>query len=167
MGNHENGFDRYRMDNRTVDEFQRDIERGTAAERDIVDRYVRYYEKHFGTRLEIVDNGCDNSGQFLTRGAVSMNADFIIGGKPVEVKFNKQTLTKFHFKAAQLEAYAKQGASVLWVNGYETRNPVFMVLKSQDLFDIKERLKPVPQIAWGGKLSYVLFAKDYHWTRLY
>ncbi|ACV61746.1 hypothetical protein Dtox_0841 [Desulfofarcimen acetoxidans DSM 771] len=60
---------------------------------------------------------------------VNTKADFLVNGKPVEVKLNKHYLKIFHFKVDQLNSYLKQEAVVLWVNGYKTDNPVFTVIK--------------------------------------
>lgn len=110
------------------------------------------------------DNGCDNSGRLLSDREVNSWADFRVDGKPVEVKFNNNHLSKFHFKVDQLESYLKQGASVLWVNGYTTGKPVFTVLETVDLERIKRTQTPVAFLPWGGKLCYEITAAEFRWT---
>lgn len=156
-------YDRYRMDGRTVEQFAADIERATRVEREIVDLYVQHYKIKYGIDLDIEDNGCDNSGQLLGRGKVSTKADFKLDGKPVEVKFNKEMLAKFHFKVDQLNSYLKQEASVIWVNGWETKAPVFTVLKTIDMESIKKLKRPVAFFPWGGKMCYELDAQEFRW----
>ncbi|SFH22405.1 hypothetical protein SAMN05660649_04332 [Desulfotomaculum arcticum] len=158
-------FDRYRMDNRTVEQFAEDIAQGTRVEREIISWYVRYYEMKYKIALEVEDNGCDNSGKLLERGEVNTLADFKLNGQPVEVKFNNKRLLRFHFKVDQLESYLKQRASVIWVNGYETDSPVFTVLKTVDLERIRKTRKPVAFLLWGGKMCYEIQAQEFKWLK--
>ena len=162
-----NSYDRYRMDYRTKEQFAEDILKGSQVERDIIEKYVSYYQTKYGKTLTVTDNGCDNSGQLLGRKQVNTKADFLLNGKPVEVKFNKQKLAMFHFKAEQLESYLKQQAAILWVNGYETDQPVFTVLKEADMLNIKQTRKPVHFIPWGGKLYYELLERELCWTKFF
>jgi len=158
-------FDRYRMDGRTVEQFAEDIAQGTRKERLIISWYVRHYEIKYGITLDVEDNGCDNSGKLLGRKQVNTDADFKLNGRPVEVKFNNKRLLRYHFKADQLSSYLKQGASVIWVNGYQTDSPVFTVLKPPELTKIKETKIPVAFLPWGGKMCYELDAHDFRWLR--
>ncbi|QGG47681.1 hypothetical protein [Heliorestis convoluta] len=161
-----NAYDRYRMDGRTLEQFAKDIEKAARVERDIIELYVAYYERTYNKRPVIEDNGCDNSGQLLSRKKVSTKADFKVNGKLVEVKYNNEWLKKFRFKADQLNSYLKQDASVLWVNGYTTKTPKFTVLKTKDMETIKATKTPIPFIPWGGKKCYELQSDDYVWTEL-
>ncbi len=158
-------YDRYRLEDRSIEVFAEFIATGTHKERIIIDNFVRHYEIKYGMALEVEDNGCDNSGKLLPLAEVNTQADFIVNGKPVEVKFNNHRLLRFHFKACQLDSYLKQEAYVLWVNGYETDSPVFTVLQLQDLERIKKTKRPVTFAKWGGKLCYEMDAQDYRWLK--
>lgn len=161
-----NAIDSYRMDSRTVEEFARAIEQASKTERDIVERYVQQFERKWGVRLVVVDNGCDNTGKLLNYREVSTKADFLLNGEPFEVKFNNSLMKKFRFKAEQLESYLKQRATVLWVNGYQTQTPMYTILEQSDLELIKGECALIPFIPWGGKLCYELYADDFEWTSL-
>ncbi|MCW2279291.1 hypothetical protein [Heliophilum fasciatum] len=159
-------YDFYRMDGRDIKEFARDIKQGVKTESEIISLYAEYWRRKTGETLTVKNNGCDNSGRLLMSGRVSLKADYLVKGKPVEVKFNNSMLSTFRFKAAQLEGYLKQGAAVLWVNGWQTEAPIFTVLKAKHLQAIKENSKPLPFIHWGGKMCYELSAADYTWALL-
>lgn len=156
----------YRMDNRTEEEFKRDIEIGTAAELDIIKRYAHYVKRVYGIDIVVTDNGCDNSGQFLADYQVSTDADFLINGKTAEIKFNNTVLSKFRVKASQVESYWKQGASIIWVNGYLSKYPKFTLITDEGLQNIMMTKKQEPFAGWGGKMCYVLDSNDYAWFTL-
>lgn len=154
----------YRMDNRTPEQFKKDILEGHKIERQIIDAYVKQIEEEIGVILNVEDNGCDNSGKFLKR--ATSDADFLVNGTLVEVKFNKKMLKKFHLKQNQLHSYIKQGANILWVNGWETEQPVYTVLKKHDLLFIRDGMEPISVWVWGGKLGYKLSADEFSWKPL-
>lgn len=156
----------YRMDNRTKEQFAHDIQIGTSIEKDIIERYASFAKSKYGIELEIEDNGCDNSGQFLADSQVSTKADFKINGKPVEVKFNNQKLQLFRLKASQLKSYLHQGATLLWVNGYETNTPMATFLTTKHLEKIRDTKTPVLFDGWGGKLCYEMQTVEFKWFKL-
>lgn len=161
-----NAIDSYRMDNRTVEQFAKAIEQGSQIERDIIERYVQQLKRNWGIELTVEDNGCDNSGKLLNYQQVNTKADFLINGEPVEVKFNNSNMIKFRFKAEQLESYLKQGATVLWVNGYHTKKPTYTLLEPDNLEWIKRECSLIPFIPWGGKFCYELCSEDFEWAEL-
>ena len=159
-------FNAYRMDDRTEEEFKRDIEIGTAAELDIIKRYAHYIKRVYGIDIVVTDNGCDNSGRFLADYQVSTAADFLINGKTAEIKFNNTILSKFRVKASQVESYWKQGASIIWVNGYMSKRPKFTLITAEKLLNIMMTKVKTPFEGWGGKMCYVLNSNEYEWFRL-
>lgn len=161
-----NAIDSYRMDNRTVEQFAKAIEQGSQTERDIIERYVQQFDRKWGVRLVVIDNGCDNTGKLLNYREVNTKADFLLNGEPFEVKFNNSLMCKFRFKAEQLESYLKQGATVLWVNGYRTQSPMYTILEQDDMERIRIECALIPFIPWGGKLCYELYDDDFNWTSL-
>jgi hypothetical protein len=88
-------IDLYRRDNRTTEQFQKDILYGSLTERNIIDRFVRQYETETGRKVRVEDNGCGNSGELLHRCRVNGKADYTLNGKSVEVKFNRKKLDTF------------------------------------------------------------------------
>lgn len=154
-----NQFD-YRRDNRSIEEFAADILHGHKVEREIIDRYVEWVERTKGIVLDVQDNGIDNSGKLLDK--ASSDADYKINGHPVEVKFNNRHLNVFHLKVGQLKSYIRQGATILWVNGWETDKPVFTIVTTKDLVKISKR-QVVEFAGWGGKKCYRIAAKEFSW----
>jgi hypothetical protein len=164
LGKQVNRIDAYRMDNRSVEQFAEAIEKATKVERNIIERYVQQFEQRQGVKLKVEDNGCDNTGSLLSSRKVNTKADFLVDGIPFEVKFNNELMSKFRFKAEQLESYLKQGAKVLWVNGYLTKSPMFTIMEREDLEWIKLECALIPFIPWGGKRCYELYSDDFDWT---
>lgn len=156
----------YRRDNRSVEQFANDIKKSAVIERDIVHRYAKYLKEKHGIDAAIENNGCDNSGALLNDMQVNTNADFIVNGVPLEVKFNNENLKIFRLKSNQLRSYIKQGAAILWVNGYKTDNPMFTLMKLTDLDRVQKECTEEKFFPWGGKLCFELIAEDFLWLKL-
>jgi len=154
----------YRMDSRTREVFEKDIAVSTARERDIIQRYKKIYESKYGKELVIEENGCDNSGDYLDDSEVTTKADFLLNGKPVEVKANNNKLVKFRLKKGQLESYIRQNAAIIWVNGYKSNDPTYTIVKVSVLESIYKSRKPIEFAGWGGKLCYEVYAKEFIWN---
>lgn len=120
----------YRLDHRTVEQFEKDIKECSNIERQIIDNYAHMFFKKHGYFPNIENNGVDNSGNLIKR-RVNSNADFLVDGELIEVKFSKKDQKKFHFKTSQLRSYIKQGASILFINGYETDSPRYTTFDTQ------------------------------------
>lgn len=156
----------YRMDVRTKDEFIHDISHSTEVESKIINAYKNQMEEK-GYVINVSDNGCDNDGSILEDDKVNTDADFNVNGKPLEVKFNKERLSEFHIKRYQLLSYIKQGASILWVNGWSTRNPRFTILKVKDLKEIYLDNSSIVEFnSWGGKKCHKIYPENYRWINL-
>jgi hypothetical protein len=154
------------MDHRTEEEFKRDIQEGTAIELDIILRYAHYVKRVYRIDIAITNNGCDNSGEFLAYRHVSTAVDYLINGKPAEIKFNKAKLSEFRLKAAQVESYVRQGASIILVNGYLSKQPKFTLITTKKLQEIMNTKNQKPFVGWGGKMCYVLNTSDFEWFNL-
>jgi len=153
----------YREDRRSRKQFKQDIKEGTKTESEIIHMYVEYFEEQYGLLVNVTDNGCDNSGKYIPADQVKATADYLLNGRPVEVKFNKEKLPYFHFKKQQLKTYLDQGAVVLWVNGWDTKRPRFTIFKRRHLLNIQKQAEIVSLKTWGGKKCYRLYADDYNW----
>jgi hypothetical protein len=155
-----------RKDWRTNEEFARDIFEGHRIEREIIDAFARYLKRMTGVSVQIEDNGIDNTGRPLQQREVTLDPDFKLNGKLVEVKFIKPMAHNFRFKASHLDSYIKQNARVLLVNGWETPLPLFTILDPEKLKTIRRIKTAVPYEPWGFKLCYFLNRDMFKWARL-
>jgi hypothetical protein len=122
----------YRLDHRTVDQFERDIKECSTIEKRIIDNYCRMLYEQSGNFPNITNNGVDNSGNLITN-KVNSNADYLINDVLIEVKFCRKDQKRFHFKTSQLKSYIEQKAKMLFVNGYETDKPRFIIVDPEDM----------------------------------
>lgn len=153
----------YRKDNRTIEEFQKDIKYGNETEQKIIEKYKEKIQKEQGKTLQIVNNGCDNSGELLSEEEVTLDADYKMEDLPLEVKFNNNFCNVFHIKESQLKSYIKQKANVLWVNGYTTKTPEYKVLSLDELKFIQKNNELVEFAGWGGKKARKIYQSDFSW----
>lgn len=144
--------DKYRKDHRTEKEFRRDIADGSRIEQEIISVWTKKHLKN----AAYSDHGCDNSGQYLDFTDVNSNADFEVEGIGlVEVKFSLPLIKKyFHLKISQVISIIKQGAYILFVNGWNTEQPLFILISPEQLKLIKKWCEIVSWQGFGGKLSY-------------
>ena len=162
----QSNFDNHRMDHRTPEEFMDDIKASAIIERDIVERYARYVMRVYGVQIVITDNGCDNSGKFLTKGQVTTKADYLINGKPCEIKHFKPKLGELPLKVDSLKSYIKQGAPILLVNGYCSKAAEFTLIQPEQIQMIIDTCTPVRHAPWGGKLAFMMKKSDFKWCNL-
>jgi hypothetical protein len=158
----------YRFDQRSQEEFERDIKDRTHTERALFLMWLDLVEKNTGKRPSYKDTGCGKTGDFLTDKEVSTQADFDVEnfGK-IEVKFAKPLLDKFfHLKVRQVKAYAKQGASILMVNGADQDVPQFTVLSPQTLQSIINDCRIVKWAGFGYKTAYKIPVDRFVWRSL-
>lgn len=155
----------YRRDNRSVEEFEKHMIDCSSTEKEIINLYAEYLKQKHGIEATIKNNGVDNSGK-LIKGRVTSDADFLVNGKLIEVKFNRKMSKFFHLKESQVNSYLKQKADILFVNGWETPEPVFAILGKHDLLFLQQGCEPFPFFIWGNKTVYRLYSKDYNWKPL-
>src|SRR5690606_3062755 len=113
---------------RTDKQFEEDIKKAHKVEHDIIEAFAEHLRLTYKREFIVEDNGVDNSGKVLDLKNVNTDADYKINGVLVEVKFNNRMMDEFRFKKSQLDSYLKQGAYVLWVNGWDTEEPVWILL---------------------------------------
>lgn len=155
----------YRKDWRTDDQFADDIKKAHKVEKDIIEAFAEHLRIKYKKEFIVEDNGIDNTGEAIDFKNVNTDADYKINGILVEVKFNNNKMDEFRFKKSQLNSYLKQEAYVLWVNGWQTDNPVWTLLEEEDLRDIKRTRKAFPYEYWGYKLCYNIKAYTYEWNK--
>jgi hypothetical protein len=155
----------YRKDWRTDEQFEADIAKAHKVEKDIIEAYAEHLRLTYNREFIVEDNGIDNSGKVLDFKDVDTRADYKINGVLVEVKYNKHMMDEFRFKKSQLDSYIKQGAYVLWVNGWETENPVWTLMDTESLKDIKRTRRAFQYKYWGYKLCYNIREYSYEWRK--
>lgn len=155
-----------RLAGRTYEQFKKDIKKGHKNEREIIQRYAKFYEQATGNKLEVIDNGVDNTGEFLDVSQVTHDADFIVNGKPLEVKIIKENLFQFRLKLNLLKSYIKQNANVLIVIGWDTDKPEFTILNKEKLEHIVRFGKKYVSGDWEGKPTVMLYRNSYRWREL-
>lgn len=149
--------DLYRMDGRTKEQFIEDIKRGNEREQLAIKMFGDYLYWEHGWIDPIVENGVDMSGDFIEDvSKVDARADFDMSGLPLEVKTCPNHTMVIYLKVDQVDSYIRQGASLLFVNGLERKNPCFTLWSCEDMKAFKEKYKKVspPRKINGGKLSY-------------
>ncbi len=161
-------IDKYRFDRRTKEEFIHDIKKGNKREALSITLFRIYLRREFGFKGDIVPNGCDMTGDFIEdEEKVTTDADYLFGKNklPLEVKTSAGHNTTIYMKVNQVDSYIKQGASVLYVNGIEGHKPAFTLWTVEDLKEMRDTLETTipPNGILGGKLSYVIDARDYKW----
>lgn len=158
----------YRYDNRSEDQFKRDIKSRTKEERTLFMLWLDLIEKSTGKRPGYSDTGCGQSGELLKDSEVSLDPDFHVEGYgKVEVKFSKPLLKKFfHLKASQVRSYQKEGATILMINGSDMPIPDFTMLKPAALQEIIDSCKVIPWTGFGGKPSYKIPVDKFIWRPL-
>lgn len=158
----------YRYDNRSEDQFKKDIKSRTREERRLFLLWLDLIEHTTGTRPKYNDTGCGQTGELLQDSQVSMDPDFHVEGYgKVEVKFSKPLLNKFfHLKAAQVKSYHKDNATILMINGSDEPQPQYTMLKPAALADIMATCKIIPWTGFGGKPSYKIPVDKFVWRLL-
>jgi hypothetical protein len=159
----------YRMDSRTKEQFIQDIKVGNERERLAVTLFKNYLRREFGFTGDIKENGVDMTGDFIEDDKkVTTGADYVVGVAelPMEVKTSTGHNVDIYLKVKQIDAYIRQGASILYVNGIERDIPAFTFWTVEDLKEMRRTLEKVtpPNNINGGKLSYKIDALKYEWS---
>jgi hypothetical protein len=162
------GTNSYRMDFRTKEQFIQDIQKGNERERLAITLFKNFLKNQFGFSGDIVENGCDMSGDFIEDlSKVSSGADYVVGLNklPLEVKTSTGHNTTIFLKVKQIDSYIQQEASLLFVNGIEREIPAFTFLTVEDLKEITRTCEKVipPNGVNGGKESYKIDALKFKW----
>lgn len=112
-----------RFDNRSKDTFKKDIAFGTAVEKYFWDGFLDQLTKYNVSYKNARDNGVGNDGEYVETGTNTAGADYIIDilrgeewyeNIPMEVKW-VPTAGKLTLKQADLKAYAKEKAAILFI----------------------------------------------------
>lgn len=158
-----NKRDLYRMDGRTKEQFIEDIKRGNKREQRAVKLFGDFLFWEHGFIQPIVENGVDMSGDFIEDvNQVDASADYLVGDLPMEVKTCPNHTSVIYLKVDQVNSYIKQGASLLFVNGIDRKEPAFTLFTVEDLKKFEELYyaENPPRGINGGKRSYKMFTRD-------
>lgn len=139
-----------RFDNRTKEEFAKDIKFGTMIENKWMEYCFPFIKKSglYTNLSSYKENGVDNTGEFQKKS--NGNADFMLCGEtetPLEVKWCP-TSGKISFKIADMLNYLKQQADILI-----TYNMGFESLKQPKHADYEKHWKKILEdpsmLRWG------------------
>ena len=155
----------YRRDNRSLDKFKQDIKDGSLAEREIMTRWLDIEQKRTGRRPVCKDNGCDNTGEYLSDRSVTLAPDFSVEGIGlVEVKFSYPKLGRvFHLKTDQVIHYLKHNACILFCDGWRTDKPLYVMITPQMLTDLVRNAPVVKFPGMGYKECYRIQVDSLPW----
>ena len=161
--------DQYRFDERTKEEFKRDVRKSTEKENELIELWLNKVEEVTGQRPKCERTSKKGAkGEFLESKDVTVQADFSVDGYGlVEVKFSKPFITtSFHLKVGQIKKYIEQEACVLMVNGVDTDKPKFAIIRPRTLKKIVRECTIVIWRGFGNKKAYRIPVKKIRWTDL-
>ena len=158
----------YRMDGRSKKKFEKEIKEATAIEEQILNSWLNLIEKDTGKRPKYEPLSKGRDGEFLKDSEVDSLADFSIEGYgKIEVKFCKPFLKeRFHLKEGQLKKYLEQGASILIVNGFDTKEPVYAIIKQEMMAKIIAECEVVNWPGMGFKKCFRVPTNLFIWRPL-
>lgn len=159
----------YRFDNRSKKQFADDIKNSTRKEKELLNCWLDYLEKRNNKRPGFKYAGCgSDKGEYLDIKNVSTDADYEVDGYGlIEVKFSKKKLNKvFHLKINQVKSYINQGATILMVDGADTKSPYFTLIDADTLKIIQDDCKIKAWAGFGYKQSYVVPLNMFVWRKL-
>lgn len=131
-----------RFDNRSRDEFARDIKECSEIEHDLMVKYVAWLNsmrEKDAPEYQFKDNGIDNTGQFIEKCSdITTDADFLLvrEGKPprkIDIKFCRPDRDKFHLKVSQMLSYVQDDVCIVNFMGIDGNNKRFCILPPDQL----------------------------------
>jgi len=140
-----------RLDNRSVDEFKSHIGFTTEIESRLMECWAQSLNSDC---LAYMDNGVDNSGQYVEDGLNTSDVDFIVvtedGPEKTELKF-VPTAGKLTLKLNDVRNYIRQKARVLFI--FNTGKESLKVPKD---LDIEAHWKRIANAHLKGELKWAL-----------
>jgi hypothetical protein len=157
---------KYRFDNRSPEEFKKHIKECTKLERELMEKYVKWLNSSNKGNYTFIDNGVDNTGEFIVNDKhLSSKADFILyknNGRPrkIEIKHCKPECTRFHIKLSHIYRCIKEDVCIVNWMGVGGKNPRFCVLTPKIL---EESLKRDTVQMWQ-KETIRFYCSEFDWT---
>ena len=173
-----------RFDNRSKDQFKKDIYFGTMLEEYFFKKFVASQKRNDVYIDNIRDNGIGNDGEYIEAGVNTSGADYMVDmgediDLPLEIKW-VPTYGKFTLKVNDLKSYIKEKAAILFIYttkflplkkprdhnllahtqliDYHERDLRWGIMYPDDverfLKSNKDKIKPIPYM--GGKPGIVL-----------
>lgn len=148
-----------RFDFRDEKTFRMDIKFGTQLERYFFNKWVRIVQEMGVMRLTSYENnGCDNEGEFICSGN-TFGADYKFSGvtssgavlenEPLEVKW-VPTAGKLTLKKADIEAYIKEDANILFIYNTVRDNVDLKKPKDYNMDSLIKRIESKEHdLRWG------------------
>jgi hypothetical protein len=152
----------YRFDNRSVDEFKKDIKFSTRLENYFFTKWLDVCNSLDHIKVNNPrDNGIDNTGEFIANGKTS-GADYMVNldygntkikNMPLEIKW-VPTYGKLTLKVGDLKAYIREGAAILFVYNAKKSKLDLRIPKQDYNFDKHiQMIESVQnQLKWGVML---------------
>lgn len=149
---------RFRRDNRSEEQFKKDIKEHTIRERMLLEIWMKEMSA-LGVSVSYVDNGVDNSGEFVEESNVNPDYCLTINGvtRLTEIKQNP-----FHhrnsFKVYDLETYIKLDADILLFYGLGKNiqkglpdTARWAIISPESMKKMLELPRTRSDFAWGNK----------------
>lgn len=163
----------FRFDNRTKDEFIRDIKSGHKAELEIAVRYCCLLKQKAYKWPKLKGVGVDFTGKFIeSTKDVTSYPDFIVDDKVIEIT-RADTLCRefFHEKVGKVNKCVQNGHSLMFVNGFKAKETPSFILLGPDKLDMytkssKEEYGLVKHPGTGGKEGYRYCVTWFKWETL-
>lgn len=154
--------DAYRFDNRSKEQFKKEIKDGNRIERMLLERWLPTIGNP-----SYEDTGCGNDGEFLDFKDVNTDPDFKVDGVGyVEVKFCRPIPRDFHLKVSQVKQYVDQNAQLLMVLGAGQEFPKYSLICVDDLKFLLEVCEHVVCRQFGNKKAIKVPAEWVQWKSL-
>lgn len=155
-----------RRDNRTLQQFKKDIKTAHQIEKDLMGTYVSWLNTSKGNGYTFKDYGIDNTGQFISEDSdVNLNADFLLckqgqDDRKIEIKFCREDFNEFHLKVHQVKDYIKNNVCIINFMGINTDKKRFCILTPTTL---QAALDKGPIVTKWSKPCIRFKCKDFTW----
>lgn len=143
-------IDKYKLDERTKDEFIADMERGLEAEVGAIRTFRRILKNSNIESAEVVYVGSSEEGKISYNEKreiknVDLFPDYLLKYKDnrriranfIEVKVCNPHSDECYFKVKQLDQYLELGnVLILFVMGYDSYSPLFALIRPEDIIEL-------------------------------
>lgn len=147
----------YRFDVRTEDQFKKDLLANHAHEAEIAIRLCIYKKNLTGKWPELKPVSSEPTGEFIEKPSRkdSTSADYRIDNTNIEITKSGSMCKKvFHEKKAKVHRCIDVGYHLAFINGFNTPEPLFVVLKPKQIQTFtdmsKEKYGIVPFLGSNG-----------------
>lgn len=161
-----------RMDNRSPEQFAKEIKERTAQERLLMLKYVDSLNTKGKGLYTFRDHGVDNSGDFIEKESdVTCAADFLLltpehMEHKIEIKFSLPNHLKFHLKIAQIKRYIEDDVCIIMFMNAFGKNERYCILTPAELQVYHDTLEHIRYFPWGNKLCICIMTDNIKWIEL-